>query len=127
VIHDLGQRAHFQLPIGARDAHDLARPFGPRDEFAQIVVGPIIGVEALGLRALGFFQHGVSFAKLFAVFCHAQERLSCLLTARPASPALSRRLSLCKTKRGEDRDALGARRHRALRRARGGRSDGPRR
>src|SRR5262249_13095797 len=100
MIHDLGQRAHFQLPIGPRDAHDLARALGPRDELAQIAVGPIVGVEALSLRALGFFQHGVSFGKSLPVFCHAHEDLSCLLTGIAPSTAMIRRVSWRKTNAG---------------------------
>ena len=75
VVHDLGQRAHFQLPAGALDARDLARALGARDEFAQIRVRPVVSIEAFGL-ALRFFQHGVSFHELFAVFCHAPFGLS---------------------------------------------------
>ena len=54
VVHDLGERAHFQLPVGALDAHDLVGALGARDELAQILMRAVIGVEALGL---GFFQH----------------------------------------------------------------------
>jgi hypothetical protein len=74
-VHDLRQRAHFQLPVGARDARDLAGALGAGDEFAQIGVRPVISVVAVGL-ALRFLEHGVSFRKLFAVFCHARSRLS---------------------------------------------------
>src|SRR5262249_7028815 len=75
VVHDLGQRAHFEFPIGAFDANDLARAFCPRNEFAQVLMRPIVGVESL--RGLGFLQHGVPFRKLsFAMFCHASLRLS---------------------------------------------------
>ena len=68
VVHDLGQRAHFELPVRTLDAHDLVRALGARDELAHIVVRPVVGVEAVGLVG-GLFQHGAS-RSLSAWSCH---------------------------------------------------------
>ena len=57
MVHDLRQRADLELPVGVLDARDLAGRLRACDELAQIVVRPVVGVEALGLC---FFQHGVS-------------------------------------------------------------------
>jgi hypothetical protein len=48
VVHDLGQRAHFQLPVRTLDARDLACALAPRDELAQVGMRAIVGIEALG-------------------------------------------------------------------------------
>ena len=38
MVHDLGERAHLEVPVGALDAHDLARFLRALDEFAQVLV-----------------------------------------------------------------------------------------
>src|SRR5262249_41073042 len=57
-----------------------------------------IGVEALDLRVLGFFQHGVSFAKRFAVFCHAHAGLSCPLAGVTCFPDVEQAVKLVQNK-----------------------------
>jgi hypothetical protein len=54
---DLGERPHFQLPIRALDAHDLAGLLRALDELAQVLMRMIVGVEAL---RLGFIQQVVT-------------------------------------------------------------------
>ena len=56
MVHDLAQRAHFELPVGALDAQDFARRLRAPDELAQVLVRGIVGVEAL---RLAFFEHVV--------------------------------------------------------------------
>ena len=55
MVHDLAERAHFEMRVGALDAHDFAGFLGALDELAQILVRRVVGVEAL--RG-AFFQHG---------------------------------------------------------------------
>ena len=62
VVHDLAERAHFELPVGALDAQDLARLLRALDELAQVFVRGIVGVEALWL---GFFEHDFSLERFF--------------------------------------------------------------
>ena len=38
VVHDLAERAHFELPVGALDAQDFARFLRALDELAQVLV-----------------------------------------------------------------------------------------
>ena len=78
VVHDLAERAHFELPVGALDAHDLAGLLGARDELAQVLVRRVVGVEALRLAfsstAFPFASGRRCFATPAAP-CHARERL----------------------------------------------------
>ena len=45
VVDDLGKRPHLQLPVGALYPHQFARALDPRQEFAQVRVWAVIGVE----------------------------------------------------------------------------------
>src|SRR5205807_2647883 len=89
MVHDLAQRAHFEVPVGALDAHDLARLFGALDELAQILVRRAVGVEAL---RLAFVEHGGSFHLANCRFCHGLCYLSCprsALTSRQGYKSIS--------------------------------------
>src|SRR5205823_3766680 len=86
-----GERAHLELPVRALDVRDLAGAIGARDELAQVIVRPIVGVEALGVEALGsgFFQHGVSLrsccvgSATAVPGCHAHSRAGPVLALPP--------------------------------------------
>ena len=83
MVHDLAERAHFEMRVGALDAQDLAGFLGALDEFAQILVRGIVGVEAGGLA---FFQHGGVLSIDHRRLCHD-------LTSGPC-PMLSRSVRL---------------------------------
>ena len=85
MVHDLAERAHLQVGIGALDAHDLAGFLGALDELAQVLVRRVVGVEAL---RLAFFQHGIVLRELFAgiVMCRPRScnAPGCFNSARSA-------------------------------------------
>ena len=56
VVDDLGERPHFEIPIGALDPQQFAGRLGSFDELAQIRMRAIIGV--IDLRLCGI-EHGL--------------------------------------------------------------------